>query len=108
MKMLGVGLAAQLMAGGVAWAAAPLSDVQMDRIGGGAGVCLASVPTDGMTCLITTSGIPAANTAATGFMPTTPMTIISDLQKFFNIVPNSPADVSAEVFTVPLPPVGAP
>jgi hypothetical protein len=88
---------------GVASAAEPLSDGQMDRIAAGASGCLVSVQTDGMMCLVSTTGILPANSPGQVFAPTSPTTIITDLQKFFSVVPNSAADISADVPTVPLP-----
>jgi hypothetical protein len=109
MKKLLFGLAALPFLAGVASAAEPLSDTQMDRIAAGAGGCLVSVPTDGMMCLLSTNGIPSANSPGQGFAPTAPTTVIADLQKFFNILPNmpAPADTSGDVFAIPLP-TGAP
>jgi hypothetical protein len=109
MNQLLLALAALPLVAGVASAAEPLSDTQMDRIAAGANGCLVSVPTDGMVCLVSTSGIPSANSPGQGFAPTAPTTVIADLQKFFNILPHmpAPADMSGDVFTIPLP-TGAP
>jgi hypothetical protein len=103
MNQLLLALAALPLVAGVASAAERLSDAQMDRIAAGAGTCLVSVLTDGMMCLVSTSGIPPANSPGQVFAPTAPTTVIADLQKFFNVVPNSPADISANVFAIPLP-----
>jgi len=96
-------LAALPLVAGVASASERLTDAQLDRISAGAGVCLVSVPTDGMTCLVLAGGIPVPITSGPSFSPSAATTIISDLQKFFNIIPNSPADISPNVVAIPLP-----
>jgi hypothetical protein len=106
MKKLLLGLAALPLLAGAAAATEPLSDAQLDRITAGAGVCLVSVPTDGMTCLVTTGGIPSALLPAPDFPQTSPTTIIADLQKFFNIPPNPqnpPGDLGSNVGALPIP-----
>jgi hypothetical protein len=105
MYKLLLGFAAVPFLAGTASAGERLTDAQMDRIAAGAGVCLVSVPTDGMMCLVTTSGIPPANSPGPIFAPIAPTMVIADLQKFLNVVPNSPADVNADIFTIPLPTV---
>ena len=109
MKYLLLGLTALPLLAGIAPAAERLTDAQMDWIAAGAAACLVSVPTDGMTCLVTAGGIPSALLPAPAFPQTSPTTIIADLQKFFNILPNPlnpPGDLGSDVLTLPIPPVG--
>jgi len=85
MKYLLFSLTALPLLAGTLPAAERLANAQMDRIAAGASGCLVSVPPDGMTCLLTAGGIPAALLPAPAFPQTSPTTIVGDLQKFFNI-----------------------
>ena len=106
MRKLLLGLAALPLLAGIASATERLSDAQLDKITAGAGAYLVSVPTDGMTCLLTTGGIPSALLPAPGFPQTSPTTIIADLQKVFSTPSNpqnSPGDLGSDVATIPIP-----
>src|SRR5690349_19458617 len=107
MRKLLFNLAALPFLAGVAFAAEPLSDPQMDRLTAGACAYLTCLTIHGLICMSSTTGFLHTNCAGPVVAPSYPATVINDLQHFFKVVPVSPADISADSFQLPLFPLAA-